>query len=264
MEILGYILAVFIGLSIGLIGAGGSILAIPILVYFLGVEAAVTAPAYSLFIVGASSFVGVLMKSKKGEVNFKTAAFFGVPTVLAIFITRKYLVPLIPETIFSIGTFELTNRVLVMGVFAIIMIAAATIMIKGRLEVKELHLHKRNHIVNFIGGLCIGSLTGLVGAGGGFIIIPALLKLGNLTMKAAIGTSLAIIFINSLFGFLGSTGTILIDWKILLPFTILAIAGILIGHFLSTKIQGSHLKKGFGWFVLIMGIYIFIKELIFN
>jgi len=264
MEIIGYILAVLIGLSIGLIGAGGSILAIPILVYLLGVEAAVTAPAYSLFIVGFSSLIGVIIKSKNQEVNFKTALFFGIPTVIAIFITRKYLIPIIPDTILSIGSFQLTNRVLIMGLFSIVMLSAATIMIKGRSKGPDLNLNKKNHVLNFVGGLCIGCLTGLVGAGGGFIIIPALIRLGNLTMKIAVGTSLAIIFINSFFGFIGSINTIIIDWSILLPFTILAVIGIFIGHYLSSKINGTQLKKGFGWFVLIMGGYIFIKEIFLN
>lgn len=264
MEIAGYILATLIGISTGLIGAGGSILAIPILVYLLGVEAAVTAPAYSLFIVGSSSLVGTLIKSKHQEVNFKTALLFGIPTIIAIFITRKYLIPLIPETLFSVGSFEFTNRILVMGLFSIVMIGAAIIMIKGRSEVKDLSIKKKNHVINFIGGLCIGGLTGLVGAGGGFIIIPALIRLGNLTMKVAVGTSLAIITMNSFVGFVGSIQTITIDWSILIPFTLLAIVGIFIGDKLSTKVKGSQLKKGFGWFVLVMGGYIFIKELFLN
>ncbi|TXB63982.1 sulfite exporter TauE/SafE family protein [Vicingus serpentipes] len=264
MEIVGYILAVLIGVSSGLIGAGGSILAIPILVYFMGVEAAVTAPAYSLFVVGFSSLIGTVIKSRKQQVNFKTALFFGIPTIISIFLTRKYLVPLIPESLFFIGNFEVTNRVLILGVFSIVMIGSALIMIKGRTEMEELNVQKKNRVLNFIGGLGIGSLTGIVGAGGGFIIIPALTRLSNLKMKIAVGTSLAIIAMNSFFGFLGSINTIEIDWKVLLPFTGLAVLGIFIGQLLSSKINGNQLKKGFGWFVLIMGTYIFIKELFFN
>lgn len=264
MEIIGYILAVSIGISSGLIGAGGSILAIPILVYLLGVEAAVTAPAYSLFVVGAASLIGTIIKSKKQEVNFKTAFFFGIPTIISIFLTRKYLVPLIPENIFSLGSFDLTNRIMIMGIFSIIMICSAILMIRERTKINDLKINKKNRVLNFFGGLGIGCLTGLVGAGGGFIIIPALTKLGNLKMKVAVGTSLAIISMNSFFGFMGSIGAITIDWKMLLPFTGLAILGIFIGQKLSSKINGNQLKKGFGWFVLIMGAYIFIKELFFN
>lgn len=264
MEIFGYILAVFIGLSTGLIGAGGSILAIPILVYCFGIEAAVTAPAYSLFIVGCASLVGVLVKAKKQEVNFKTALFFGIPTIIAIFLTRKYLVPAIPESLFAIGSFELTNRLLIMSVFAITMITASIFMIRGGVKIKTINMKKKNHVLNFMGGLCIGCLSGFVGAGGGFIIIPALIKLGNLTMKVAIGTSLAIIAMNSFFGFVGSISTTVMDWSLLSSFTLLAIAGIFIGNLLSSKVNGAQLKKGFGWFVLAMGGYILVKELFLN
>ena len=264
MEILGYILAILIGVSSGVIGAGGSILAIPILVYLMGIEAAVAAPAYSLFVVGFSSLIGTIIKSRKQQVNFKTALFFGIPTIISIFLTRKYLVPLIPESLFFIGDYEVTNRVFILGIFSIIMVCSALIMIKGRTEIDDLKVHKKNRVINFIGGLGIGSLTGLVGAGGGFIIIPALTKLGNLKMKIAVGTSLAIIAMNSFFGFLGSVGTIEIDWKILLPFTGLAVLGIFIGQKISAKVNGEQLKKAFGWFVLVMGTYIFIKELFFN
>jgi uncharacterized membrane protein YfcA len=264
LEILGYILAVLIGVSSGLIGAGGSILAIPILVYLMGVEAAVTAPAYSLFVVGFSSLIGTIIKSRKQQVNFKTALFFGIPTIISIFLTRKYLVPLIPDSLFFVGDYELTNRVFILGIFSVIMIGSALIMIKGRTEMNDLNVHKKNRVLNFIGGLGIGVLTGLVGAGGGFIIIPALTKLNNLKMKIAVGTSLAIISMNSFFGFLGSLNTITIDWEVLLPFTGLAVLGIFIGQKISSKVNGIQLKKGFGWFVLVMGTYIFIKELFFN
>tara|TARA_R110001592_G_C13184603_1_gene751445 strand:+ start:4074 stop:4868 length:795 start_codon:yes stop_codon:yes gene_type:complete len=264
LEIVGYILAILIGVSSGLIGAGGSILAIPILVYLMGVEAAVTAPAYSLFVVGFSSLIGTIIKSRKQQVNFKTALMFGIPTIISIFLTRKYLVPLIPESLFFMGDYELTNRVFILGIFSIIMIGSALIMIKGRTEINDLNVHKKNRVLNFVGGLGIGALTGLVGAGGGFIIIPALTKLNNLKMKVAVGTSLAIISMNSFFGFLGSLNTITIDWQVLLPFTGLAVLGIFIGQKISSKVNGIQLKKAFGWFVLVMGTYIFIKELFFN
>lgn len=264
MEILGYISAILIGLSLGLIGGGGSILTVPILVYLLGIEAAETAPAYSLFVVGTVSVIGVIIKAKHKLVNFKTAFFFGIPTIIAIFLTRKFLVPAIPANLINLGSFMLTKRIFIMSLFAILMIGSALIMIKGRKKLNNIPLNKKNHILNFLGGLGIGGLTGLVGAGGGFIIIPALLKLGNLTMKTAIGTSLAIIAMNSFFGFLGSLNNIPIVWTILLPFTALAAIGIFIGTFLSKKIDGTQLKKGFGWFVLVMGTFILIKEIILN
>ena len=264
MEIIGYILAVLSGVSLGLIGGGGSILTIPILVYILGIEAAETAPAYSLFIVGIASLLGVFVKARDNEVDFKAAAYFGIPTVIAIFITRQYIVPAIPETIFDFENFKLNKRFFIMGFFAIIMIAAAFIMIKGEKKINQLPLKKKIPVLNFFGGLGIGSLTGLIGAGGGFIIIPALIKIGDLTMKTAIGTSLAIITMNSFFGFLGSVSQINIDWRVLILFTLFASSGIFIGSFFSRKINSVTLKKGFGYFVLVMGVFILIKEILIN
>jgi uncharacterized membrane protein YfcA len=137
-------------------------------------------------------------------------------------------------------------------------------MIKGRKDVVQNQPQKFNYSLILIEGLVIGTVSGLVGAGGGFIIIPALVILSNLPMKKAVGTSLVIIVMNSFFGFLGSIDTIEIDWKLLLIFSAFSIAGIFVGNKLSHKIDGSKLKKGFGWFVLVMGTAILIKEIFLN
>lgn len=264
MEIAGYIAAILIGLSLGLIGGGGSILTVPILVYLLGIEASETAPAYSLFIVGVASLIGAIIKHKQELVDVKTAIIFGLPAIIAVYITRRFLVPSIPDELLSINTFVLTKRIVVMGLFATLMILASFSMIRGRKELKEQTEERNfNYPLILIEGVVIGILTGIVGAGGGFIIIPALVLLSNLSMKKAIGTSLAIIAAKSLIGFLGDVAVIDIDWKTLLIFTFLAVIGIFIGHQLSSKINGNHLKKGFGWLVLVMGTYIFIKELFY-
>jgi len=265
MDIIGYIAAILIGLSLGLIGGGGSILTVPILVYLLGVDAAETAPAYSLFVVGIASLIGATIKQRQGLVDEKTAIIFGLPAIAAVYATRRYIVPSIPDELFSVDSFVLTKRVFVMGLFAVIMILASVSMIKGRKEVKDkIEGRVFNYPLILVEGIVVGVLTGIVGAGGGFIIIPALVILSNLPMKKAIGTSLAIIAAKSLIGFLGDLAVINIDWKMLLSFTALAAAGIFVGHKLSSKVNGNQLKKGFGWFVLIMGTYIFIKELFFN
>jgi len=260
MEILGYISAILIGLSLGLIGGGGSILTVPILVYLLGIEAADTAPAYSLFVVGIASLIGASIKYKQGFVDIKTAIVFGLPAIVSVYATRRFLVPEIPDEIFTIDSFIFTKRLFVMGLFATLMILASVSMIKGRKEIVQSGKQKFNYPLILVEGILVGVLTGLVGAGGGFIIIPALVMLSNLPMKKAIGTSLAIIAAKSLFGFLGDLSVIAIDWKLLLSFTSLAVAGIFIGNQLSQKIDGSKLKKGFGWFVLVMGIIILFKE----
>lgn len=260
MEILGYFAALLIGVSLGLVGSGGSILTVPVLVYLLGVNP-VLATAYSLFIVGATSLAGVITKFKDGLVNLKTAIVFGIPSILAVFITRKYLIPIIPDDVFTIAGFNITKSVLLILLFALMMIAASYSMIKKNKIVREYSKQRFNYPLILIEGAAVGFLTGLVGAGGGFLIIPALVLFSNLPMKQAVGTSLLIIAAKSLIGFTGDIFNYTMDWTLLITVTAIAVAGIITGNFLSNKIDGEKLKKGFGWFILIMGIYIIVKEL---
>jgi uncharacterized protein len=264
MIIIGYIASLVIGISLGLIGGGGSILTVPVLVYLMGVNP-VLATAYSLFIVGATSLAGVFPKYKQGLVNLKTALIFGLPAILAVFLTRKFIIPAIPTELFRIGDFVFTKSILLMVLFAILMVFASISMIRGKKEVDESDSKQVfNYPLIFIEGIVVGMLTGLVGAGGGFLIIPALVILSKLPMKQAVGTSLLIIAAKSLIGFTGDLGNITIDWVLILTVTGLAVIGIFIGNSMSKKIDGTKLKKGFGWFVLIMGIYILVKELFFQ
>ena len=264
MEIAGYIAAVFIGISLGLIGGGGSILTVPVLVYLFGVEP-VLATAYSLFIVGSTSLIGTFPKYKSGEVNLKTAIIFGIPAIAAVYATRAFLVPAIPNEVFTIGTFAVTKPLLMMLLFAVLMVFASVSMIRGKKVAaqEEASEQKFDYPLILVEGAIVGVLTGLVGAGGGFLIIPALVMLSKLPMKQAVGTSLLIIAAKSLIGFTGDLGKETMDWTLLLTVTALAIAGIFIGNALSKKVSANSLKKGFGWFVLVMGIYIIIKELFF-
>lgn len=266
MEIIGYIASLMIGISLGLIGGGGSILTVPVLVYLFGVEP-VLATAYSLFIVGLSSLVGAFPKYKQGLVNLKTALIFGLPAIAAVYATRRFIVPLIPDRVFSIGDFVVTKNILMMVVFAILMVFASVSMIREKNKNgngNEVNGEQKfNYPLILLEGAVVGILTGLVGAGGGFLIIPALVLLSKLPMKQAVGTSLLIIAAKSLIGFTGDLSHYTMDWKLLLVVTALAITGIFIGDGLSKKIDGNKLKKGFGWFVLVMGIYIIIKELFF-
>jgi uncharacterized membrane protein YfcA len=257
----GYIASVFIGIALGLIGGGGSILTVPVLVYLFSIDA-VLATAYSLFIVGATSAVGSVSYFKKGLVNTKTAIVFGIPSIVAVFLTRAYIVPAIPTEILTIGSFVITKSILLMLLFAVLMIFASYSMIKKDKPATEATSQKQqfNYPIILIEGTVVGILTGLVGAGGGFLIIPALVILSKLPMKEAVGTSLVIIAAKSLIGFLGESSETLIDWIFLAQVTGFAIGGIFIGMALSKKIDGSKLKPAFGWFVLVMGIYIIIKE----
>jgi uncharacterized membrane protein YfcA len=265
LEIVGYFSAVLVGVSLGLIGSGGSILSVPILVYIMAVNP-IAATAYSLFIVGASALVGGIKKALLGQVDFKTVAVFGVPSILAVFLTRRYLVPNIPEALFSIGSFELTKPIAIMVLFAIVMILSALKMIHSNGAEKEHGASIKNKYLKItLQGLVIGVIAGTVGAGGGFLIIPALVLLVRMPMKIAIGTSLFLVAVQSLIGF---TGDLMqdstMDWNLLLLFTLCSVIGIFIGNYLSKKISGERLKKGFGWFVLVMGAYIIVKELFLN
>jgi uncharacterized protein len=265
MEIAGYIASVFIGISLGLIGGGGSILTVPVLVYLFGVDP-VLATAYSLFIVGSTSLVGVFPKYKQGLVNLKTALIFGAPAIAAVYATRAFLVPLIPKEVFTAGSFIVTKSILMMILFAVLMVFASISMIREKKQTNGTSNgeQKFNYPMILLEGAVVGVLTGLVGAGGGFLIIPALVLFSKLPMKQAVGTSLLIIAAKSLIGFTGDLSHYQINWKLLLIVTALAIVGILIGNKLSHKIPGEKLKKGFGWFVLVMGIYIIVKELFFQ
>lgn len=267
MEIFGYIASVLIGVSLGLIGGGGSILTVPVLVYLFGVEP-VLATAYSLFIVGATSLVGAFPKYKHGLVNIKTAAVFGIPAIAAVYATRAFIVPAIPHDIFRLGSFHFTKSMLLMLLFAILMVFASVSMIKEKKNGNEAgHTAgemKFNYPLILLEGTVVGILTGLVGAGGGFLIIPALVLFSKLPMKQAVGTSLLIIAAKSLIGFTGDLQHHDLDWRLLCIVTALAIAGIFAGNWLSHKTDGDRLKKWFGWFVLVMGIYIIVKELFFS
>ena len=264
IETLGFVFAILIGISLGLIGGGGSILTLPVLVYLLGINP-VLSTAYSLFVVGSTSLVGSVNYMKKGLVNYKTAIIFAIPSFIAVFLTRKYLMPFIPEIIGHVGTLIVTKDLLVMVLFGLVMLMASYSMISdNKPEIESTAPIKYNIPLIAAEGFVVGTLTGVVGAGGGFLIIPALVLLVRLPMKMAVGTSLLIIAAKSLIGFLGDVANQVIDWPFLLTFTAFSIIGIFIGAYLTKFIPGEKLKKSFGWFVLLMALYILGKELVFN
>ena len=258
MEFFGYVASIFVGIVLGMLGGGGSILSIPILVYLFHIEP-VKASAYSLFIVGITSLVGSIPKYREHLVNLRTGILFGIPSIVSIFCTRRWIVPAIPDVIFTSGDLLLTKRLLVLGIFALLMVLAAIPMIKGRKNFTSENQRFRTFLV-IVEGSLIGFLTGLVGAGGGFLIIPALVFLTGLPFKTAVGTSLFIISINSLLGFAGDLMNYSMDWPFLGSITSLAVLGIIIGDQLSRKVSGGQLKKAFGWMTLLMGCYILFRE----
>ena len=262
MEYLGYFISILIGLSLGLIGGGGSILAVPILVYLFHINPE-QATSYSLFIVGITAMVGSYSHYKLGNLKIKAALVFALPSVLSLLFVRDVILPRIPSIVFTVNSFEVSKNLMIMIVFAFLMIAASISMIR-RSTPKEIVIRDGSIRIAAI-GLLVGFITGFLGAGGGFLIIPALLFFANLPMKQAIGTSLLIIFINSLIGFAGDVlkGNE-IHYELLLTISAIALIGMFIGTYLSKKIDGAKLKPAFGWFVLVMGIYIIIKEFFLN
>lgn len=260
LTLLGYLGAIIIGVVLGLIGGGGSILTVPIFVYLLGINP-VMATAYSLFVVGSTALVGTLRNLPKKQVDVKTGAVFAIPALLAVYLTRKFLVPAIPNELVTISNFTVSKDLGIMVFFALIMLLAAISMIRNKRKDEGVETEvSYNYPMILIEGALVGLLTGIVGAGGGFLIIPALVLLAKLPMKKAVATSLMIIAVKSLIGFIGDVENLSIDWAFLLSFTTLSIVGIFLGIYLNKFIEGKKLKSAFGWFVMLMGIYIIFKE----
>ena len=261
-ELLGYTGALLIGMIIGLLGGGGSILTVPLLVYLLHYNP-ITATAYSLFVVGVSSLFGTVQKHRKGLVDFKTGLAFCFPSFMAVYLSRRYLVPFLPETIIELQGYTVSKDMLIMVFFATVMFLASISMIRDQKGNPNTYANeKQPYYKTFIQGIIIGFVTGFIGAGGGFLYVPALALWARLPMKTAVGTSLVIVTINSLVGFSGDVQTLDIEWNFLLSFSAFTIAGTLIGGKLSQFASGRHLKKGFGILILLMSIFIISKEVI--
>lgn len=262
MEIAGYIAALLIGISLGLIGGGGSILTIPVLVYLFHIEPSL-ATGYSLFIVGCSSLAGAYLNYRKGYINFHAAIYFGLTSIVTVILIRKFLLPAIPDHLFNAGSYVVTKSLAIMLLFALVMIVASLTMLKKEPTVPAATSGNHHYLgKSILRGIETGILTGLLGAGGGFIIIPVLLFSFYLSMKEAIGTSLLIIAMNSLFGFGGDLFHHQFHWPLLLLFTAIAVMGTFLGSQFNDKIPGEQLKKVFGWLILLMGVYIIFHELL--
>ncbi len=261
MEILGYCLSLLIGLLLGLVGSGGSILAVPVLVYVVHIQAT-EATGCSLFVVGVSALIGSLQGVREKLIDLSIAIYFGLPSVLSVFVMRRFVMPNLPNILFQIGGFTIHKNLFIMLVFALLMLLAASKMIRKPSSPTAIKngLFNRNTLI--LRGFAVGILTGFVGVGGGFLIIPTLVFSARLQMKNAVATSLIIIACNALIGFAGSIGKLHINWSFLLLFTSFAVIGILFGQFLSKKMSNEKLKPAFGWFVLAMGIYILVKEIL--
>lgn len=263
MDIIGYFLAIIVGLVMGLVGGGGSILSVPIFVYLFGFSAT-TATTLSLFVVGITSLVGSAGFLREKMIDFRTALIFGIPSILGVLFSRRVILPHLPPYIINKWGMSISKDLFLLLLFSILMLVASSKMIRkterpfGRKE------NGNNYTILVTQGLIVGIITGLIGAGGGFLIVPALVMLVGLPMKKAVATSLFIIAMNSTLGFLSSMKMVAQDWKFLLAFTSLSVVGIFIGIAAAKRIDGKKLKPFFGWFVLLVGITIIITELFFK
>ena len=238
-------------------------LTIPVLVYLLGINPLLST-AYSLFVVGTTSLVGAVNYVQKQQVHYRSALLFSLPSFVAVFLVRRYVIPVIPDLIVITESFRLRKTVALMILFGLVMLAASILMLTDRKKQISLgtHLTRYDFLRVPFMGICIGSLTGLVGIGGGFLIVPALVLLVRLPMKKAVGTSLLIIAANALIGFASNVDSGATNWPFLLAFTSLAMLGILLGTYVSRFIPGLQLRKAFGWSVLGLSIFIIAKEML--
>lgn len=262
--LLGYLAMLAVGMLLGIIGGGGSILTLPILVYLLGISPTL-ASGYSLFIVGVTALFGAVSYAQMKLIDYRTGIIFAVPSFVGVYLTRKFVVPSIPDSFSIFAGLSVSRDGLIMSVFAVVMLLAAIAMLKKSDYSGQKARTKFFPVIIAIEGLIVGGVTGFVGAGGGFLIIPALVMLAGLDMKRAVGTSLMIIAVKSIFGFLGELGNgYAIDYSVLILSTVLAVAGIFGGARLTRKIDAKTLKPAFGWFVLAMGTLILGKQILFS
>lgn len=258
--VIGYVAALVVGLVIGLAGGGGSILTVPIFVYVFSIPT-VLATTYSLFVVGSTSLVGSVNHIWKKRVDLWVTLAFALPSFVSVYLSRRFLVPAIPDPLIQVGTMALPKSEAILYFFAFVMITAARAMIRSESseqgEAADGHPRYGRLALD---GLAVGLLTGTIGAGGGFLIVPMLVLLAGLSIQRAVATSVVIVAVNSFVGFLGDVQHTHLDWNFLLPFTGLSIAGIFLGMYLARFVAPDRLKKGFGWFVLVVACYMIGRE----
>lgn len=267
-EVIGSVFFVLIGILLGLVGGGGSILAMPVLVYVFSISP-VDASAYSLFVVGLTSLFGSYSCLRSGDFKVEALFLFALPSSFSIYATREWIMPELPEVFFQINQFQFKKESIILLVFSVLILFAALSMIikKNNEKSKDIMFAEvfntpfKIPLVALM-GILVGFISGFVGAGGGFMIIPVLVNFLRLPMKKAIGTSLIIIAVNSTVGFLGALHHSEIDWKFILWVSSLSVTGIFIGRFVSNYISGKQLRPIFGWISLTIGSVILLKELI--
>lgn len=262
MEILGYILTILIGLLIGLFGGGGSILTVPVLVYLFAIPATLST-TYSLVIVGITSLIATSPNVIKNDLSYKRILQFGIPSVISLYLVRAFLLPSLPTEFLLFG-FSIHKNIAMMVFFSILMLVSGVYMIHQKRNEPDCIDCPYKSLVLILAGLVEGFITGIVGAGGGFIIVPVLMIFGKLNMKQAVANSLFIIGVKSIIGFLASADIHELDFIFLAKIFAIALVGMFFGMRLNKKLDAKQLKPIFGYFVVAMGIFIFVKELILS
>ena len=259
IHIIGLLLAFIIGLSLGLLGSGGSAITVPVLVYFMGIAPSQAIPD-SVFVVGVTSLAGALYNLLKKQVAWKPVLYLGIPSVVAAFLTRRFFVPLLPEGIKLSSSIIISKDSYLMLLFAILLIVIARNMILKK-KIDATVIHSKNILPAIVSGIIVGILIGLLGIGGGFLIVPVLVIYFGLDMKFAVGTSLWLITFNSLISFAGDTSHKVFSWNFLLIYTSLTVIGMIISWSLSRKIQSENLKVIAGYVILVTGILVIAERL---
>ena len=259
MELFGYTLLIGVGLLLGMMGGGGSILSVPILVYLFSLDV-VVASSYSLFIVGSTSVVGTALKHRDRFIDIPAVLQLGVPSLFVTFCTRKWIVCSLPDVLFMCGSIPLTRRILLLTVFATVIIFSSLMVIRSRQSTGEESTSRPYPLALIVAGLGVGFLSGLAGVGGGFLILPTLILFAGLRFNVAVGTALPIIAMNSLVGFLGGASSHPVDWLFLTSISLLATFGIFLGDVVARRLSSNNLKQIFGWSTLVLGIWILVKE----
>jgi uncharacterized membrane protein YfcA len=259
--VLGYAGAVVTGLVLGLLGGGGALLSIPVLVYFFHMDATV-ATGYSLFLVAIAATSGTVQNIRNKNIDGKAFLFYGIPSVTTVYIFRRFIIHQLPDIIFSTGSFSLTKDHLILFILSFVMFGVGFKMINATDEaVDGGPLHAKHYVLLVLYAIAVGCFIGLVGAGGGFLMTPALIYFAGLDMKRAIGTSILLVGVNSFIGFLGDIHSSLqMDWRFLILFSLFSVTGVLAGTYFSHRIDNRKLKISFGWFVLLLGVYIAGRE----
>ncbi len=263
MHILGYLGAVLTGLVLGLLGGGGALLSIPVLVYLFNIPADI-ATGYSLFLVGVTASSGAVQNIYKKLVDRDAVFYYGVPSMITVYTVRRFVMPALPDVFFTVGSFTLDKNHFILTILSLVMFGAGYKMITGG-EPTE-HTDGQNktldHIKLPLYAIAVGAFLGLVGAGGGFLMIPALVYFAHLPMRRAVATSLVLVAANSFIGFIGDIhSNPHTDWKFLLTFSAFSITGVLAGSYLERHISAKRMKSYFGWFVISVAVFMIVKEM---